>query len=156
MRTAVDLDLADYGLRDRLVPDPDHLASSWQAPEVPDFIHAMERVIEAWLDDGRSDAASTAIAAIEAHVGRNTDALGRSSCRLLRARWLAATGSTADATVAAREALAAARESGAPLWIARAIETLERTGGATDDERSERAAISARLLGQAGTAGLPV
>jgi tetratricopeptide (TPR) repeat protein len=136
MLAARQLEIASRGLREPFFPDVEERLESFRLRySSPSWLAALEAVVNAWLDAGELDGAGRALDRLETSAADPAMAtLGRSAYRLLRAKWLAASGE--DASAEATHALAGFREVRAPWWTAKALRVAGDTTEAAEIERS--------------------
>ncbi len=147
----VDLRLADAGLGDPPALDDETLLAGLAIDDdSPEWLAAVERIMEGAIAGGQVDLARRMVELLPAVGAEGSRALALAS-RALIASWLAGAAAP-DGTAApdggatyARHALGHAREAGAPWWMSRVIRLLARHGAATAAETAEAAAIDARL-----------
>ena len=138
---AVDLRLAAAGLgAPPALDDETLLAGLAIDDDSPEWLAAVERIIEATVVAGRMELARTMVERLPAAGSDDARPLLRAS-RALVGSWLAGAEAPVGGAAAAlaRQALGHAREAGAPWWVARAIRLLGRHGAASPAELEEAA-----------------
>jgi class 3 adenylate cyclase/tetratricopeptide (TPR) repeat protein len=147
MHAAVDYRLRAAGLLPPFVLDPEDILPAWEESQgLPSWTAAVEAIVEGWLEEGNTQAVRRVLERVAAwHDHPMTEALGRGSEALLRARLLMAEGDTSGSAAAATEALGGFRKCRAPWWTYKALRALQDAGAASAEDVAEARAIEASL-----------
>lgn len=117
------------------------IESAWE--ELPSWFGSVEVVGTSWIERGEVEAARAWLERYRSAGWSNPPRLGLAVGSLLEARLRLVGG--ADVSDPGRDALALAREIGAPWWIAKALDVLDRSGQASTEETEELRTIRQRL-----------
>jgi hypothetical protein len=153
MHGGLDDRLSRAGLIPAVDVDPEDLLPAWDESQgMPSWHAAVEAIMGGWLAAGREDAARRLLERIASwHDHPTTEALGRGSEAIMRARLLVAGGDRVAALAAARQALDEFRRCRAPWWVVRSLRMLDSLGEASREEIEEAVRIE-RALGLPGPA----
>lgn len=117
------------------------IETAWE--ELPSWFGSVEIVATSWIERGEVDPARAWLERYRSAAWSDPPRLGLAVGSLLEARLRLAGG--ADVSDPARDALALAREIGAPWWVAKALDGLDRAGRASAEETEELRTIRQRL-----------
>ena len=148
MHGAVDARAATFGLCPVFVA-PDSFLDAWnEAPGLPSWYAAIELVLDGWLNAGRHDLVTAAVARMQAWEQLPlTSALARASSDLMGARLQFAAGDASAASGLAERSLGYARTVGAPWWIVRALRARQMAGEPLSAQELDEATAIERRLG---------
>jgi hypothetical protein len=143
----VDARAAAFGLCPEFVA-PDSFLDAWnEAPGLPSWYAAIEIVVDGWLNAGRNELVTAAVARMrEWEQLPLTSALARASADLVEARLQLAAGDASAARSLAERSLGFARAVGASWWIVKALRARQMAGEPlSDQELDEVTAIERRM-----------
>jgi hypothetical protein len=147
MHGAVDARAAAFGLCPEFVA-PDSFLDAWnEAPGLPSWYAAIEIVVDGWLNAGRKELVTAAVARMrEWEQLPLTSPLARASADLVEARLQLAAGDASAAGSLAERSLGFARIVGASWWIVKALRARQTAGAPLSArELDEVTAIERRM-----------
>jgi len=151
MHGAVDARAAAFGLCPEFVA-PNSFLDAWnEAPGLPSWYAATEIVVDGWLNAGRNELVTAAVARMrEWEQLPLTSALARASADLMEARLQLVAGDASAARSLAERSLGFARTVGAPWWIVKALRARQRAGEPLSAQELDEATAIERRMGLVG------
>ena len=151
MHGAVDARAAAFGLCPEFVA-PNSFLDAWnEAPGLPSWYAATEIVVDGWLNAGRNELVTAAVARMrEWEQLPLTSPLARASADLVQARLQRAAGDASAARSLAERSLGFARTVGAPWWIVKALRARQMAGEPLSAQELDEATAIERRMGLVG------